>query len=146
MSILSSIVVSLLFFSLNVGAARLLGVVDNELQKRIHLSIKNKVEVNLGKVAAPTPMASATITGKDNAHDTVLEKNQHHEEELKGAMPREDDESEHQKIDGEASSSTKSKFEAVRISWLVPHKKRGVPQPGFNLDYAPPKEHPPEHN
>ncbi|XP_048335930.2 root meristem growth factor 10 [Ziziphus jujuba] len=32
------------------------------------------------------------------------------------------------------------------VSWSVPHKKRGEKQPGFNLDYAPPKTHPPHHN
>ncbi|KAL3616510.1 hypothetical protein CASFOL_039900 [Castilleja foliolosa] len=32
------------------------------------------------------------------------------------------------------------------VSWRVPHKKRGEQEPGFNLDYLPPKTHPPEHN
>lgn len=33
------------------------------------------------------------------------------------------------------------------VAWCVPHKKRGhQQQPGFNLDYAPPKTHPPVHN
>lgn len=32
------------------------------------------------------------------------------------------------------------------VSWRVPHKKRGEHQPGFNLDYSPPKTHPPHHN
>lgn len=31
-------------------------------------------------------------------------------------------------------------------SWRVPHRKRGEHNPGFNLDYAPPKTHPPAHN
>ncbi|KAL0464624.1 UNVERIFIED_CONTAM: hypothetical protein Slati_0350000 [Sesamum latifolium] len=31
-------------------------------------------------------------------------------------------------------------------SWRVPHKKRGEQEPGFNLDYLPPKTHPPVHN
>ena len=34
----------------------------------------------------------------------------------------------------------------VSVSWRVPHKKRGEKQPGFNLDYSPPKTHPPSHN
>lgn len=34
----------------------------------------------------------------------------------------------------------------VTVSWRIPHKKRGEQQPGFNLDYAPPKTHPPVHN
>ncbi|KAF7844863.1 Transmembrane protein [Senna tora] len=33
------------------------------------------------------------------------------------------------------------------VSWRVPHhKKRGNKNPGFNLDYSPPKTHPPSHN
>lgn len=32
------------------------------------------------------------------------------------------------------------------MTWRVPHKKRGEKQPGFNLDYSPPKTHPPSHN
>ncbi|GMN44693.1 hypothetical protein TIFTF001_013892 [Ficus carica] len=42
-----------------------------------------------------------------------------------------------------ASATTKSH---VSVSWRVPHKKRGEKQPGFNLDYSPPKTHPPSHN
>lgn len=35
----------------------------------------------------------------------------------------------------------------VSVSWRVPRKKRGIQkQPGFNLDYSPPKTHPPHHN
>lgn len=34
----------------------------------------------------------------------------------------------------------------VSVSFRVPHKKPSEKQPGFNLDYAPPKIHPPHHN
>lgn len=30
--------------------------------------------------------------------------------------------------------------------WRVPHRKRGHKEAGFNLDYLPPKTHPPVHN
>lgn len=33
-----------------------------------------------------------------------------------------------------------------RDSWRVPHKKSSEKNPGFNLDYSPPKTHPPSHN
>ncbi|XP_030491740.2 root meristem growth factor 10 [Cannabis sativa] len=39
-----------------------------------------------------------------------------------------------------------NKKSGVSVSWRVPHKKRGEKQPGFNLDYSPPKTHPPSHN
>lgn len=33
------------------------------------------------------------------------------------------------------------------LTWKLPKKKQGEKQqPGFNLDYAPPKVHPPHHN
>lgn len=32
------------------------------------------------------------------------------------------------------------------VSWKLPHRKRGEQQPGFNLDYDPPRTHPPVHN
>ncbi|KAJ6679422.1 TRANSMEMBRANE PROTEIN [Salix purpurea] len=38
------------------------------------------------------------------------------------------------------------KASLVSVSWPVPRKKRGETHPGFNLDYAPPKTHPPSHN
>ncbi|PON82964.1 Transmembrane protein [Trema orientale] len=41
---------------------------------------------------------------------------------------------------------TSTKSSVVSVSWRVPHKKRGEKQPGFNLDYSPPKTHPPSHN
>uniref|UniRef100_A0A7N0TL57 Uncharacterized protein n=1 Tax=Kalanchoe fedtschenkoi TaxID=63787 RepID=A0A7N0TL57_KALFE len=36
--------------------------------------------------------------------------------------------------------------EGTEVSYRVPHRKRGEQQPGFNLDYSPPKVHPPHHN
>ncbi|KAK9910867.1 hypothetical protein M0R45_034806 [Rubus argutus] len=55
------------------------------------------------------------------------------------------------KMKGSASTATgqttASSDQQVSVSWLVPRKKRGIrKQPGFNLDYSPPKTHPPSHN
>ncbi|KAJ6675561.1 TRANSMEMBRANE PROTEIN [Salix viminalis] len=43
-------------------------------------------------------------------------------------------------------SGAAHKASLVSVSWPVPRKKRGETHPGFNLDYAPPKTHPPSHN
>lgn len=43
------------------------------------------------------------------------------------------------------SGSAKKKT-LVSVPWRVPHSKRGDKHPGFNLDYSPPKTHPPSHN
>ncbi|MBA0584096.1 hypothetical protein Gorai_014924 [Gossypium raimondii] len=40
----------------------------------------------------------------------------------------------------------KKKNPSVAVSWRVPHKKHDEKNPGFNLDYSPPKTHPPHHN
>lgn len=43
-------------------------------------------------------------------------------------------------------SSSRTLESLDSVSWRVPHKKSGENNPGFNLDYAPPKTHPPSHN
>lgn len=45
------------------------------------------------------------------------------------------------KVEGKTSQES-----LVSVSWHVPHKKRSEKNPGFNLDYSPPKTHPPSHN
>lgn len=42
--------------------------------------------------------------------------------------------------------TTSSSSSSSSVSWRVPHKKNGEKNPGFNVDYSPPKTHPPSHN
>lgn len=51
-----------------------------------------------------------------------------------------------QRDDAKGVKVSGAKRSGERVSWKVPHKKGGQPQPGFNLDYLPPKTHPPVHN
>ncbi|XP_051144324.1 root meristem growth factor 10 [Andrographis paniculata] len=51
----------------------------------------------------------------------------------------------HVRTKGAHVSTRKESVDSV-VSWQVPHKKRGEQEPGFNLDYLPPKTHPPTHN
>lgn len=44
------------------------------------------------------------------------------------------------------NSGAVEKESLVSVSWPVPQKNRGEKHPGFNLDYSPPKTHPPSHN
>ncbi|XP_059654256.1 root meristem growth factor 10 [Cornus florida] len=46
----------------------------------------------------------------------------------------------------EISRAVQTHESLASVSWRMPHKKHGEPQPGFNLDYSPPKTHPPVHN
>ncbi|KAI9076160.1 hypothetical protein K1719_041858 [Acacia pycnantha] len=47
---------------------------------------------------------------------------------------------------GSLSGSLKFHESFVSVTWRVPRKKKGDKNPGFNLDYSPPKTHPPSHN
>ena len=49
------------------------------------------------------------------------------------------------KVAAKVSSSVQTES-LVSVPWAVPHKKRNEKNPGFNLDYSPPKTHPPSHN
>lgn len=52
------------------------------------------------------------------------------------------------KIQGEKTSDNHQTESLVSVPWRVPHDKnrRREKNPGFNLDYSPPKTHPPSHN
>ena len=47
---------------------------------------------------------------------------------------------------GEVSDSAVQKGSAGSFSWSLPRPKNRDKHPGFNLDYSPPKTHPPSHN
>lgn len=49
------------------------------------------------------------------------------------------------KVEGKTPVSVQTESLAS-VSWRVPHKKHSEQNPGFNLDYSPPKTHPPSHN
>ncbi|KAK4269780.1 hypothetical protein QN277_022892 [Acacia crassicarpa] len=44
------------------------------------------------------------------------------------------------------TGSLKFNESLVSVPWRVPREKKGDKNPGFNLDYSPPKTHPPSHN
>ncbi|GER31218.1 late embryogenesis abundant protein [Striga asiatica] len=50
------------------------------------------------------------------------------------------------KVDGMKFSGSSRKKPRAQVTWRVPHEKRGEKEPGFNLDYLPPKTHPGIHN
>ena len=47
---------------------------------------------------------------------------------------------------GQISDHVVQKGSLGSFSWTVPRTKNSDKHPGFNLDYAPPKIHPPSHN
>lgn len=50
------------------------------------------------------------------------------------------------KVEGKTSPDAVQTESLVSVSWHVPHKEHNEKNPGFNLDYSPPKTHPPSHN
>jgi len=49
------------------------------------------------------------------------------------------------KVEGKTPDAVQTES-LVSVSWHVPHKEHSEKNPGFNLDYSPPKTHPPSHN
>lgn len=55
--------------------------------------------------------------------------------------------SDHESDNDDLDEVKRRESEAVAsVGWRVPHRKKGEAEPGFNLDYLPPKTHPPVHN
>ncbi|KAH6779754.1 hypothetical protein C2S52_010991 [Perilla frutescens var. hirtella] len=61
----------------------------------------------------------------------------------RGAREKVKNESSDDNDDDDLDQTTTTESESVR--WR-PHRKKGEAEPGFNLDYLPPKTHPPVHN
>ena len=77
------------------------------------------------------------------AAQSTCDKTRYDIKEVRKTVPEE--RSKEEKIKGLDAVQTTTKS-VVSVSWRVPNKKRGEKQPGFNLDYSPPKTHPPSHN
>lgn len=91
------------------------------------------------------PSDEVTTTNNDNKQDQMPKNKDHdqhhkldHETKVDGAITDPYSKNSHQ-------LSNYRKF-PKRVSWRVPKTKDEVSQTGFNLDYAPPKVHPPTHN
>ncbi|GMI69686.1 hypothetical protein HRI_000637900 [Hibiscus trionum] len=82
----------------------------------------------------------------------VHSQNQHHVSPKNDSQKSEDTEVKFKTVDVDdekdksTSGATGTSKPVVSVSWRVPHRKRGQKHPGFNLDYSPPKTHPPSHN
>ncbi|KAL9175970.1 hypothetical protein ABFS82_02G147500 [Erythranthe guttata] len=104
-------------FSFHACNARSFAVVRNET-----ITKKNEDKLNI----------PARVSTKSSKEDSRFEKDEAGKNiQAKGNIPVE-----------VSSGATR----VASVSWTVPHKKRGEQEPGFNLDYLPPKTHPPVHN
>ncbi|KAJ7950919.1 Transmembrane protein [Quillaja saponaria] len=140
-----------LSISLHACIARhLTSTFDKKLDKEINFSIKSGEKRDFG--SSPKQIEVETNVDHDNVefnhHRLVANR---HGKLMKDKTNTTRLQKRAKKVKGIKSSTSgalRSTHEQslVSVSWRVPHKKRGEKNPGFNLDYAPPKTHPPSHN
>ncbi|CAJ2655548.1 unnamed protein product [Trifolium pratense] len=122
-----------LFFSLHACNARRHPSSLDKMEKKPHFSLKivekNGFDSSLKKVNEGDNKMKTQIV--DDSEKPKHRRNTN-ERMLKGV--------------GKISIGLQSKSQVSVSSWRVPHKKHSEKHPGFNLDYSPPKTHPPSHN
>ncbi|XP_020235897.1 uncharacterized protein LOC109815556 [Cajanus cajan] len=128
----------LLFFlciSLHACCARHLSPLNKKLEEKSRFSIKSD-EKN-GFESSPKQLNE----GNNNKTETRLVGDSEKPRNRRSYNHRV-----HKAAIGKASGALKKSL--VTVSWHVPHnnKKPRQKHPGFDLDYSPPKTHPPHHN
>ncbi|GLT39566.1 hypothetical protein SLA2020_137500 [Shorea laevis] len=136
MAIKSCILLFILCLSLHASHGRRLAVYEKKLAKKLHPSIRAS-ERNDEKVSG-VPKMKHKLSKEAGVPKEEGKKETSESPKLKDGRAKE------QKMKTLSSSRMVESLDAV--SWRVPHMKRGEKNPGFNLDYAPPKTHPPSHN
>ncbi|KAH8516650.1 hypothetical protein H0E87_004849 [Populus deltoides] len=136
---------SLLCLSLHACNARPLADINNNPEKKFHIIPYQNYQKEISVTTVPTVETSSSsdefgAAKKDSIAKTQLGDNA---QKLKDSKAK-------QKLDSvdeiEKNPGAVKKESLVSVSWRVPQKKRGERHPGFNLDYSPPKTHPPSHN
>ncbi|KAF3440022.1 hypothetical protein FNV43_RR18300 [Rhamnella rubrinervis] len=141
----------LLCFYLHACNARRLGAIDDKKpEEKLHFSTKveDKNGVDNGITVGPNVKSfseNERLTKGDSTAVTRTVQAEDHTREVKDTKVLPNIPSKLEKGQSTTSATVGSE-RRVSVSWPVPHKKRGEEQPGFNLDYSPPKTHPPSHN
>ncbi|TKY63675.1 hypothetical protein E2542_SST13554 [Spatholobus suberectus] len=123
----------LLFFlciSLHACYARHLSPLNKKLEEKSHFTVKSDEK-----------------NGFDSSPRQLNEGN-YKTEVADSEKPRNRRSTNHRlhKAMGKASGALQTES-LVSVSWRVPHNKKARQKhPGFDLDYSPPKTHPPHHN
>ncbi|KAK7256607.1 hypothetical protein RIF29_30061 [Crotalaria pallida] len=128
----------LLFFlciSLHTCNARYLSHLDKKLEKKSYLSIKND---EMNGFDFSRKQLRVMSEGDDKMETWLVAQ----KPSRKGRRRTNNRVLKATRKDSEALQSESF----VSVSWRMPHKKPREKNPGFNLDYAPPKTHPPSHN
>ncbi|KAM3685312.1 hypothetical protein ACJW31_11G108400 [Castanea mollissima] len=140
MSITSCLIFLLCLSILHACNARHIRVVDKKLEKNFHFSIKNdeKMGLDLSKVKSSVSKQNGV-----DKKDSIAESTPSNDDIQKQKKTRRNQKT--MKVVAKTSSAVKTES-LVSVPWAVPHMKRSEKNPGFNLDYSPPKTHPPSHN
>ncbi|KAL3027061.1 hypothetical protein AAZX31_03G028300 [Glycine max] len=131
----------LLFLGISLHAcyARHLSPLNKKLEEKSYFSIKSDEKNGLDSSPKQLNEAGHNKTETRLVGDSVKPRNQrstnHHRVVQKAT-------------DANASGGGALQKSLVSVSWRVPHnnKKPRQKHPGFDLDYSPPKTHPPHHN
>ncbi|XLR54854.1 hypothetical protein HN51_023019 [Arachis hypogaea] len=140
-----------LFISLHACNARHLSTLDKKkMEKKPHFSFKNNSGDDEKKVLGSNPKQVNEEGGNDNKRVKTnrLVSSDSDENPNNRNRRRSTKNQRVLKAKGKgAIKTTNSLVSSSSISWRVPHKKPSEKNnPGFNLDYSPPKTHPPSHN
>ncbi|KAJ8748986.1 hypothetical protein K2173_013425 [Erythroxylum novogranatense] len=129
MPIKKLLLISLICMSLNLcNARRLASSPHKKLEKSFQQSIQN-IQKGISVRAKEGCSLTGGVQSKADTAQNLKEKEDHvtSTEKPKG-------------------TGTISKESLGSVSWRIPHNTRREKHPGFNLDYSPPKVHPPSHN
>ncbi|KAL3516957.1 hypothetical protein ACH5RR_023859 [Cinchona calisaya] len=151
MSIISSsLVILLLSIAICSCNARPIGVInkDNDSAKSFHLSSKNEEKSSLARISISStdekPSKANKYAEPAQGDQSPLMENGVHKNNKGTRTQQKLVEKKHDQVKDDDHVAQNESL--AKVSWKLPHRKRGEQQPGFNLDYAPPKIHPPVHN
>ncbi|KAF9687708.1 hypothetical protein SADUNF_Sadunf02G0121100 [Salix dunnii] len=136
---------SFLCLCLHACNARPLADINNNPEKKFHIKTNQNDQKEISVTTVPTVESSSSKEFGEAKKDSIAKTRLGDKaQKLKGSKAK-------QKLDSfdeieKNPADTKKEYSLVSATWRVPQKKRGERHPGFNLDYSPPKTHPPSHN
>ncbi|XP_011033544.1 PREDICTED: uncharacterized protein LOC105131996 [Populus euphratica] len=137
---------SIFCFSLHACNARPLADIDKKPEKKFQI-ISNQTSSDEKEISVT--IVSQADSSSSNEFGAAKEDSIAKTDQLDdNAQKLKDPKAKQESISDEKvkDSGAAHKEPLVSVSWPVPQKKRGETHPGFNLDYSPPKTHPPSHN
>ncbi|CAA0842689.1 Unknown protein [Striga hermonthica] len=121
--------------------------------QRLHKDAEQMSRLSTSKNNDRTTNITTRVSTQSEEKSSIANATRDAKEKIKTTIDRTKssssvDHGKHIEAKGEAMkiSGTSRKKPRAQVTWRVPHEKRGEKEPGFNLDYLPPKTHPGIHN